>query len=384
MKSKTKNVVLTFLNEYFGFLVIGLFAGLYFANYDHATYQAIVAYNVMDWLGEHLTISFLMRDSVITGFFGLIVAHILVQKINGDFEDKSAINQPIYGAIGGVIGPIAIYVSLVLIFDFKEALKAFPIVAATDIAFSLLVGSINHRSDSKTIAFLKLLAIADDIIIILISLFLPNPDHPFNIWGIPLIIFLVLVNILVFRVVNIPWKQFLLAVFLGALMWNALLFTGLHPILAFVLTLPFMVKTQPTINQASGRKALKIFEKYFKMPVDIGLFGFGFVSGGIVIDTSILFQPFTLIVLVSIVVGKSLFIPLAARFAGGNAYSVHEQFQAGILGGVGFTVSILMAQLLLKDQTLLREQATIGAVLSLVVVLFIQVVLLFFRKKFIS
>lgn len=351
------------------------------ANYDQGLYHNIMAYNVMDWLGSHLTVEFMFRDPVITGFFGLIIAHILIQKINGDFRDRSTIIQPVAGAIGGVIGPMLLYVILIFTFGFREALIALPVVAATDIAFSLLVGSVNHKGNSKTVTFLKLLAIADDIIIILLSIFLPNPEHPFNSWGLLLIAMVALAAWGLFKFINIPWKQVVVAIILGACMWNALLFTGLHPILAFVFILPFAVKNHPKPREASGRKAMKQFEELFKVPVDIGLFGFGFVSGGIhITGWDILFQPFTLIILVSIVLGKSIGIPLAARLAGGSAYTTKEQVEAGILGGVGFTVAILMAQMLLKDQPILREQATIGAVLSLFVVLFIQIIIWIWNK----
>jgi NhaA family Na+:H+ antiporter len=366
---KRANIALTFLSEYFGFMVIGLLVGLYMANYDQELYKALLAYNAMNWLGEHLTIEFLLRESVITGFFGLIIAHILVQKVNGDFSNRSSIMQPIWGAIGGVVFPIAIYISLVLIFGFSEAIKAFPVVAATDIAFSLLVARINHDGNSKTVTFLKLLAIADDIIIILLSIFLPNPDHPFNAWGLLLIVGIMGLSYLLFKKINIPKFQLIIAIGLGAAMWNALLYTGLHPILAFVLVLPFAIKSKPQQYEASGRKAMKMFESIFKIPVDIGLFGFGFVSGGIYITgIEMIYQPFTLIIVISIVVGKAVGIPLAARIAKGDAYTKREQIEAGFLGGVGFTVAILMAQMLLKDQPILREQATIGAVLSLFVV----------------
>jgi len=294
----------------------------------------------------------------------------LVQKVNGDFADRNTILQPIWGAVGGVVGPILLYISLILIFDFSEALKAFPVVAATDIAFSLLVGRINHHKDSKTIVFLKLLAISDDIIIILFSMFLPNPDHPFNTLGLLLIVGVMGLSYLLFKYINIPKQQLIVAIILGCLMWNALLFTGLHPILAFVFVLPFAIKSRAREHEATGRKAMKLFEGLFKVPVDIGLFGFGFVSGGIhITGIETLYQPFTLIVVTSIVVGKTIGIPLAAGIAGGNAYSVREQFEAGFLGGVGFTVAILMSQMLLKDQPILREQATVGAMLSLFVVL---------------
>lgn len=379
--NKIINITTNFLFEYFGFMVFGLLAGLYMANYDQDLYHTIMTYNVMDWLGSHLTVEFLCRDPVITGFFGLIIAHILLQKLNGDFRDRSAIVQPIAGAIGGVLGPMALYVALIFIFGFKEALIALPVVAATDIAFSLLVGSINHKGKSKTITFLKLLAIADDIIIILISVFLPNPEHPFNPWGLVLIALVALGSWILFKLINVPWKQVILAIILGALMWNALLFTGLHPILAFVFILPFVVKNQPKHREASGRKAMKKFESTFKIPVDVGLFGFGFVSGGIhITGWEILTQPFTLIILISIVLGKAVGIPIAARIAGGSAYTHKQQLEAGVLGGVGFTVAILMAQMLLKDQPILREQATIGAVLSLFVVLFIQIIIWIWNK----
>ena len=381
MKQKILNLTTNFLFEYFGFMVLGLVVGLFVVNHDQTLYHSIMSYAVMDWLGMHLTVEFLFRDPVITGFFGLIIAHILIQKINGDFQDRSAIVQPIAGAVGGVLGPMVLYIVLIFAFGFKEALIALPVVAATDIAFSLLVGSINHKKNSKTVIFLKLLAIADDIIIILLSIFLPNPEHPFNVWGLGVVAIVAIAAWGLFKIINIPWKQVVLAVALGACMWNALLFTGLHPILAFVFILPFAVKNHPKPRQASGRKAMKKFEKLFKIPVDVGLFGFGFVSGGIYITGwEMLFQPFTLIILISIVLGKSIGIPLAAKLVGGKAYTPKEQVEAGILGGVGFTVAILMAQMLLKGHPILREQATIGAVLSLFVVLLIQLTIWIYNK----
>lgn len=347
-----------------------------------------------------MTIHFLFESPTITGFFGIMMAEILLKKIKGEFDDISAIKQPLYGAIGGVIGPMFIYLCLILIFGYEQAWMAAPVVAATDVVFSKLTGKINFKATAATITFLTILAIGDDIIIVLLSIFIPNPDHPFNPWGLLLISLLIGLAGIIFKIIYKPEQQFWVMIILGALMWNALLFTGLHPILAFVFIMPFVVKNlikikqlekfeekilgkyNPQRHEASGRKALLLFEHRFKRIVDIGLFGFGFVSGGVVIsDMEIFFAPYTLIIAGSIILGKAIFIPLAASIAGGKAYTVRERIDAGRLGGIGFTVAILMAGITLKNMPELREQAVIGATMSLIIVVLIELIIKIFKRK---
>jgi NhaA family Na+:H+ antiporter len=415
-------------------LVFGLLLGFYFSNHDYELYHKVISFNLFNWLGDHMTIEFIIREAAITGLFGIVIAEIMKDRVAGKFSEIASVVQPGLGAIGGVIMPMTFFLILIHVFGYEHAWKGILVVAATDIAFSLQVGKINYLKKSKVIVYLSLLAVADDIIIIVLSMFFPNPEHPFNPAGFMIIGTVLGITYYVFKYIDpilhrlLPWLQsgltslfpeqefprlhldhvphwqMVFGLVLGAMMWNALLVTGLHPILALVFIFPLMIKTKPIGEQASGRRAMEIFEHKFDIPVKIGLAAFGFLAGGIPFTGWEIFtEPFALIVATSLVLGKMIGIPLFSKYGINplratarwmhqyyskrsmtppkavtqlrgidNIYTNAEQLHAGILGGIGFTVAILMSQLLFKGEPELRDQGTIGAVMSLFLVLVIQ------------
>ena len=105
-------------------------------------------------------------------FFFVIGLEIKREIFFGELQSLSATILPIAAAIGGVVVPALIYVA-VNAGGSPEAMAGWGIPMATDIAFALGILSIAARSAPiSVVIFLTALAIIDDLVAILVTLYL--------------------------------------------------------------------------------------------------------------------------------------------------------------------------------------------------------------------
>lgn len=214
-----------------------------------------------------------VNDGLMAAFFFLIGLELKRELLIGELSDKSKIVLPALGAIGGMVVPALIYVAVNL--GDPEAMRGWAIPAATDIAFALAILSLlGPRVPISLKILLTSLAIFDDIgAILIIALFYTD-----NLSLISLII--AGVCLIVLFVMNRRGQENIsMYVFVGSIMWVALLKSGVHATLAGVMLamfIPMRSKKTPDHSPLMGvEHDLHSAVAFFILPI------FAFCNSGI-------------------------------------------------------------------------------------------------------
>jgi Na+:H+ antiporter, NhaA family len=349
------------------------------------------------------SLHFWVNDALMTLFFFVVGLEIKRELVAGELSSAKKAALPAIAALGGMIAPAALYLSLQY---GQEGERGWAIPMATDIAFVVGVLAVFGKRISLGLkVFLLALAIVDDIgAILVIALFYSGtPD-----WialavatgGFGLCYFF---NQLGVRSVNIY-------ILLGIVIWIATLKSGVHPTIAGVLlglltpssawighaTLKdavadvLMRVTEDSDYQAedadyrrlefAARESISPLERlegelhpwvaFLIMPI------FALANAGVEVKTSAVTDPIALAVAIGLFIGKPLGIfglswlaialGLASLPTGMNR---RQLFAAGCLGGIGFTMSLFIAALGLPEQHLDAGKIGIlaGSIASMVV-----------------
>lgn len=346
--------------------------------------------------GEPMTMLAFVNDALMAVFFFMIGLEIKQEILIGELSSLKKAMLPIIAACGGMIVPVLFYY---MVCSSTPEVCGVAIPMATDIAFALAVlGLLGKQVPLGMRIFLTALAVVDDIGgIIIIALFYSG-DIAFQ----PLLWSLVLLFIL-FIGGKMQVNNSVFYYFLGFFVWLLFLKSGIHPTIAGVLV-AFTVPARPTIElnkfagdmneylslldytevRRSGKMAvlsskqiqilnnihlladqsisplqnmtdkLHPLVNYFILPL------FAFVNAGVTfgdIQLSSL-TGIPLAVFVGLFLGKSLgiylftFLFIRMGFAtiptGVNKRSL---FGVSMLGGIGFTVALFIANLSFSDMS---------------------------------
>lgn len=358
-------------------LILGITLALVWANTDMEGYQAMLDTHLFDIFGLHLNTKEVINDIFMAFFFGLASKEIFESFLPGGClnKPKMAIN-PILATIGGVAIPALTFVSLTLAFNRPEFLGGMAIPVATDIAFAWLGARLIFGQSHPAIQFLLLLAVIDDAIgMMILAIFFPTqalvlPWLALTISAIG--------GAYLLRRMNIQqWWVYILGP--GVISWLGFALAGLHPALALTCIIPFMpiAKKDFGLYQNSNScdekhgACLQDFEHQIKPIIDFGLFFFGLVNAGVVINSSS-FGVLTFIIASSLIVGKFIGvtgIALTAQKLGINppeGVATKHLPIIGFLAGVDITVSLFLADRVFAG-TVFESQAKLGVLLSLAV-----------------
>lgn len=199
--------------------------------------------------GEPMSLLTFVNDALMALFFFSVGLEIKQEILAGELSSVRKALLPVIAAIGGMIVPVLIFL---IICHEQPAIKGAAIPMATDIAFALAVlGALGKRVPMSLKIFLTAFAVVDDIGgIIVIALFYSK-----HIFVTPLLIsFLILGGLYIGSRVSINTKTFY---YLGGfLVWMFFLESGIHPTIAGVLV-------AFTVPARSGVK-LNEFEKEMK------------------------------------------------------------------------------------------------------------------------
>lgn len=199
--------------------------------------------------GEPMSLLTFVNDALMALFFFSVGLEIKQEILAGELSSVRKALLPVIAAIGGMIVPVLIFL---IICHEQPAIKGAAIPMATDIAFALAVlGALGKRVPMSLKIFLTTFAVVDDIGgIIVIALFYSK-----HIFVTPLLIsFLILGGLYIGSRVSINAKTFY---YLGGfLVWMFFLESGIHPTIAGVLV-------AFTVPARSGMK-LNEFEKEMK------------------------------------------------------------------------------------------------------------------------
>ncbi len=342
-------------------LIVGIVVALAWANIDAYSYNSFVYHELAPKINFH----FLINDVFLVLFFGFVSIEIVHGIAPGGnlYPIKNTVSN-LMGALGGILLPIALFFFFNTFWGAPSYRNGWAIPTATDVAISLLFAQIIFGKKHPAFTFLLLLAIADDVVgLAIIALFYPDPELPIN----PRWLSLVLVAIVIAWILNKhKVRSYWAYLFTGIFSWIGLHHANMHPSLALIFIIPFIPhETSP--GKERCQTELDHFENDFKPVVDYGLFFFGLSNAGVVFSSiSIL----TLIIFISLLVGKTLGIYLMVKFAGlckfniNNAISNLDLLLIGMTAGIGLTVSLFISEIAYTEADI-AGAAKMGALFSL-------------------
>lgn len=359
--------------------------------WTHEVALRVGAFNLFSHHGEPITVMAFINDALMAIFFFSIGLEIKREVLVGELHSFRKALLPVVAAIGGMIVPVLLYILLAHGTTYSSG-AAIPM--ATDIAFSLgVLAMLGNRVPISLKIFLTTLAVVDDIGGILVIAIFYSTDV--NLWL--LLISLGILAILAFGgKMQIQSKMFYLG--LGAIVWFLFLNAGIHPTIAGVL-IAFTVPAKPIFapkkyvqtirnniacfssaddeklamrsildhNQMDCLKEIETASDKVISPLQdmedslhplvnwIIVPLFAFANAGIYLgDLSVseVFQGVSLAIIVGLVLGKfigiSLFSWIAiklkwASMPEGTNWSMLAS--VALLGGIGFTVSLFIADL---------------------------------------
>lgn len=356
--------------------------------YHHLTHLT-AGISVGSWAMEK-TLHHWVNDGLMALFFFVVGLELKREILVGELARPRQAALPIVAAIGGMVVPALIYLA---INPAGEAARGWGIPMATDIAFAigalvLLAG----RVPKALITFLVALAIVDDLgAVVVIAVFYTEQLAP----GWLIAAALILALLVVFNLAGIRRTGPYLVV--AVLLWYALLQSGVHATLAGVLgafTVPARPKYDPLLFSRHVKNLIQRFEASYEPGKSImtndrlraivqtlnnGVKGvetplqrlehrwhlpvaflvipvFALFNAGIPLETgslgATLSHPVTLGVGLGLVLGKFIGITGASWLAlklGLGQLPAGTRFNqiAGVslLGGIGFTMAIFIAEL---------------------------------------
>jgi NhaA family Na+:H+ antiporter len=317
-----------------------------------------------DLLG--LSIELWVNDALMAIFFLLIGLELKRELYNGELSDLRNAMLPIVGACGGIAIPALIHFMLN---RGTETQAGIGIPMATDIAFALGVLSLlGKRVPASLKVFLAALAVMDDLgAIIVIAVFYTTQlsfAYLFAALGVFVALFLMK------RMLHVmALAPYLLG---GAVMWYFMLQSGVHATIAGVL-LAFAIPYSATEDDAASpsHRLEHVLHKpvaFLIMPV------FALANTGIVVGADWaheLLSSNSVGILAGLAIGKPVGIVLftfAAVAAGACRLPLDLAWRhilgAGVLGGIGFTMSIFITNLAFTGQADVINASKIAILLA--------------------
>lgn len=314
------------------------------------TYEHILHLSVSLPFLPSMSLLHWINDGLMAVFFLVVGLEIKREFLFGELKSLSATILPIAAAVGGMVVPAALYT----VFNLGQpSISGWAIPMSTDIAFSLGVLAFAAKGVPRSVAiFLTALAIVDDLGgIIVIALFYSQSLQWVALGG-GLAVLLVMA-ILAKKNVHSPYPY----IIGGLLTWYAFLEAGIHPTVAGVLT-GFLIPAGNEANQHEHplhhwEHTLSPWSAFLIMPI------FALGNAGIPLGADSftgLLSPIGLGVIGGLFIGKPLgifgtvfLLIKSGVVAMPDKVKWSHFLGAGILAGIGFTMSIFLASLSFAD-----------------------------------
>jgi Na+:H+ antiporter, NhaA family len=361
-------------------LLVGTVIALVWANSPWAAwYEALRDAEIgPEALHLHLSLGTWAADGLLAIFFFVAGLELKREFVAGDLRDPRRAALPVAAAVGGMAAPAVIYVLVNL---GTGALRGWAIPTATDIAFALAVlAVISTHLPSGLRTFLLTLAVVDDLLAItIIAIFYTSTlsvGH-LALSLLPLALFAFLAQ----RRVRAWWALLPLAV----LTWGFMHASGVHATVAGVL----LAFTVPVRGGAAEH-----FEHRFR-PISAGVavpvfafFAAGVTVGGFSGLADSLTDTVALGIVAGLVLGKAIGISaatwLVSRFTRAELdddLSWWDVVGLALLGGIGFTVSLLIGELAFGPGSVRDEHVKVGVLVGTVAAALLATVLLRLRNR---
>ncbi len=357
-------------------LMAGIILALVLRNTTPDFYETIASTHIITIGAIEFSFKHIINDVFMAFLFGIASKELVdAVKPGGCLRNKKYSINPILATIGGIAVPAAIYAVLTRVI-MPGALDVQGVIMpiATDITFAWLGARVLFGSKHPAVQYLLLLAIVDDVIgMMILAIFYPNPELPIQLSWLWLS-GLGMLSALLFRINNLQqWFPYILVG--GTLSWIGMLNAGLHPALALTLIVPFIPSPKCDAglyqHMPNSHSPMQDFEHNMKPVIDFGLFFFGIVNAGILINGGS-FTPLTAIIFISAIAGKFIGIFTVAYLAKRSGMPLPEGVglkdisKIAMLAGVNITVSLFLADSIFGG-TQYENPVKMGALLSLLV-----------------
>lgn len=375
-------------------LLVATVVALIWANTAGDSYTSFWSTSFTLGLGDHVLTTNLLavvNDALMFLFFLLIGLEIKRELAIGELSDRRAAALPLAAALGGMIIPAGIYLA---INAGTPVESGWGIPMATDVAFALAVLSVLRSRVPQAIwAFLLGVAVIDDIGAIIVIAIAYSGGISLA-WLAAAAGALVMMRVLISAHVRALPPYLILAL----LAWAFTAASGVHATIAGVaigLLMPARAMQRPAAVSRAAREvadqtsddpsppdaddkawtelahlsrgavspasrlihALQPWSSFVVLPL------FALANAGIVLSASTFEAPFSVRAAVGVglalVVGKAIGIPLGAfialrtglgRMPEGACWS--QMMGVGLLGGIGFTVSMFVTDLAFNDPSM--------------------------------
>ena len=314
----------------------------------------------IDFLGH--TIVEWINDGFMTMFFLLIGLELEREIYTGELSTIKKASLPIFAALGGMLVPFGLYLFLNYGTDSQSGAG---IPMATDIAFAIgILSLLGNRVPVSLKIFLTALAVIDDLgAIIIIAIFYTS--------GLAFLNLFIALGIFAFLLVLNRLKVYNLIPYLigGVIMWYFMLHSGVHATITGVL-LAFAI---PFGNGGEKSPSFIVQHLLHKPVAFIILPLFALANTCLVIGNNWLTgigHSYSIGIITGLVIGKPLGIWLFTYVAVWLGFSSIPSdlkwkniFGAGLLGGIGFTMSIFIT-LLAFDKTEIINSSKIAILIA--------------------
>ncbi len=360
-----------------------------------------------DWSLSH-TVHHWINDGLMAFFFFIIGLEIKREILVGELANIKVAILPVLAAIGGMVFPALIYF---YINQNGVGASGWGIPMATDIAFAIsALVLLGKRVPATLVTFLVALAIVDDLgAVAVIAIFYTDQIHVMFL-ALAGVSFLIMVAFNRFGIHEVT-PYFIM----GIVMWFFMLESGVHATIAGVIAamaipskpkrtpIDFVEKTKDLLNAYDQypvcenhllherQKAILIniqdrikeiktpaarLEHGMHLPVALIVIPlFALANAGIAIDfgsiSNVIIEPVTIGVIVGLVLGKVLgifgvsYLAIKLKVAQlPHNSNMSQIFGVAFLGGIGFTMSIFVAELAFVDNPEILFQAKIGILLA--------------------
>lgn len=293
---------------------------------------------------KYSTLSWI-NDGLMAIFFLYVGLEIKREIVDGELKSIKQASLPIIAALGGMLMPAALYF---LFNNHTDTQGGWGIPMATDIAFAIgILSVLGNKVPNSLKIFLTALAIVDDLgAIIVIALFYTSDFH-FNYLLLAVGVFAFQMALNYFGV-----RKVVFYIIPGLALWYFIHHSGIHATIAGVLTAIAIPVTSEKRKYSPMEKLEHALSKpvgYFIIPL------FAFANTNIKFESAMLggvLSPLGLGIIAGLFIGKPLGIALASWIAvklkiakKPRLASWNQVIGVGMLGGIGFTMSIFVSLL---------------------------------------
>jgi len=359
--------------------------------------------NIGSWQLSH-SIHHWINDGLMAVFFFIIGLEIKREILVGELSNIKVAILPIISAVGGMLFPALIYL---YINSGTIGATGWGIPMATDIAFAIsALVLLGKRVPTALVTFLVALAIVDDLgAVLVIAIFYTEEIHmlPLALAGGMFLILVIFNRFGIHRI--LPY--FIVGIF----MWFFMLESGVHATIAGVIAAMAIPSKPKQIPNTFTKETKALLDEYDNFPTeenhmmnekqksilmriedkikDVGTPAsrlehslhlpialiiiplFALANAGIAIDfssiSSTIIEPISLGIIAGLILGKVMgifgvaWIAIKLKIASiPKDSSMSQIFGVAFLGGIGFTMSIFVADLAFLGNPELIFQAKIG------------------------